>query len=179
MELKANGGTRYYDAVVEALNLLAEESGRRAVLALTDGADTLSQTANLKSSIARAQKLGLPVHTLGFGRAEEIAVGPLSRLATETRGQHYLASDGASLSKIYEEIAERLGSSYSLTYQTDRRVLDGTLRPIRIYYEKAAEAGETAVFIRGMVVREAGWSRLFLVLLVGLVVLSRLPGIKI
>jgi Ca-activated chloride channel homolog len=178
-ELEANGGTRYYDAVTAGLELLAEESGRRAVLALTDGQDTESKTASLKSTIAEARKLGLPVHTLGLGNEKEIAVKQLARLATDTRGQHYLARDAASLRKIYEEIAQRLGSSYSLTYQTDRKIPDGTLRPIRIYYQKATQAGETAVYIRGMVVREAGWSRLFLGLLVFLVILTRLPNLKI
>jgi Ca-activated chloride channel family protein len=177
-ELEAEGGTRYYDAVTAALELLAEEPGRRAILALTDGQDTESKTATLKSTIADARKLGLPVHTLGLGNEKEIAVKQLARLATDTRGQHYLAKDAASLGKIYEEIARRLGSSYTLTYRTDRKVSDGTLRPIEIFYQKAIQAGKTTYFIPGMVVLYAGWSRLFLVLLVFLVILTRLPHLK-
>jgi VWFA-related protein len=173
--LEANGGTRYYGAVSAALDLLAEEPGRRAVLALTDGQDTVSKPITLASVITKARQLNLPVHTLGLGNEKEIAVKPLARLATETRGQHYLAKDADQLRKIYEEIAQRLGSTYSLTYQTDRKVPDGTLRPIRIYYQKAAQAAETAVFIRGMVVAQAGWSRLFLVLLTFLGMLALLP----
>jgi Ca-activated chloride channel homolog len=175
--LEAEGGTRYFDAVAEALTLLADEPGRRAVLALTDGMDTESRLATLPGAIAQAQKLGLPVHTLGFGNDRSIAVKALQKLATATRGQHYLARDADQLRKIYEEIARKLGSSYSLTYQTDRKVPDGTLRPIRIVYQKGsqAQAGETAIFVRGMVVPAAGWSGLFLGLLAGLVALSRLP----
>jgi len=175
--LEAEGATRYYDAVSAALDLLGEQTGRRAVLALTDGQDARSLSASLRSVIEQARGLGLPVHTLGLGDEREIAVGALARLATETRGQHYLARDAGQLRKIYEEIARRLGSSYSLAYQTDRKVADGTLRPIRIAYEKAAEAAETAVFIRGMVVPAAGWSRLFLALLIGLGLLGALPAI--
>jgi VWFA-related protein len=178
-QLEAEGGTRYFDAVTAALELLAEEPGRRAVLALTDGQDARSLTATLKSTITKARQLGLPVHTLGFGNESEIGVKALAKLATDTRGQHYLARDAGSLKKIFEEIAQRLGSSYVLTYQTDRKIPDGTLRPIRIFYQKATQAGETAVFIRGMVAPAAGWSRLFLGLLVLLVVLSRLPSFKI
>lgn len=176
--LKAHGGTRYYDAVSYALELLAEEPGRRAILALTDGLDTSSSEASLQTTILKARQLGLPVHTLGLGKEHEIPVGLLARLATETRGQHYLAKDATQLRKIYEEIAQRLGSSYSLTYQTDRKIPDGTLRPIQIFYQKAARAGETAIFIRGMVVPAAGWSRLFLGLLVLLAVLALLPNLK-
>ena len=275
--LEPGGATRYYEAVEAALELLAKEPGRRAVLALTDGEDNFSwsevklipsarniselpiegknlvvvalvrkvlhfrvfdfagsmivdtderkvagrsrETDNLLAQLrgnlgslwpphaldgdeknwlctiasliaghelktpedafervaGKARRAGLPVHTLGFGNEDEIAVGALAKLARDTRGQHYLARDAASLRKIYEEIAQRLGSSYSLTYQTDRKVPDGTLRPIRIYYQKAVRAGETAVFIRGMVVPANGWSGLFLALLVSLVVLARLP----
>lgn len=179
-DLEANGGTRYFDAVVSAIDLLSEETGRRAVLALTDGMDTESRQATLPTAIARARKLGVPVHTLGFGQDQSINVRALKMLATETRGQHYLARDADQLRKIYEEIAQKLGSSYSLTYQTDRKVPDGTLRPIRIVYQKGtqAQAGETAIFVRGMVVPAPGWSGLFLGLLAILVGLSRLPSWK-
>jgi VWFA-related protein len=173
--LEAEGGTHYYDAVAEALDLLGKEEGRRAILALTDGLDEGSHLATLPSVVAQARTLNLPVHTLGLGSNREIAIGDLRRLADETRGQHYLARDADQLRKIYEEIAQRLGSSYSLAYQTDRKVPDGTLRPIRILYEKAKQAGETAVFIRGMVVPAAGWSRLFLGLLITLALLSLIP----
>ena len=77
---------------VRALELLAEEPGRRAVLALTDGQDTISKPATLTSAIKKARQLNLPVHTLGLGNEREIAVKTLARLATETRGQHYLAA---------------------------------------------------------------------------------------
>ena len=177
--LELGNGTRYYDAVAEALELLGEESGRRAVLALTDGEDNASRRYTLAKVIARAKALGLPVHTLGFGDEREIAVDALARLATETRGQHYLARDADQLRKIYEEIARRIGNSYSLAYATDRKVPDGTLRPIRIVYQKGdqaqAQAGETAIFVRGMVVPAAGWSGLFLGMLAFLLMLSRLP----
>lgn len=175
--IELGNGTRFYDAVAEALERLARESGRRAVLALTDGQDNLSRRNTPASVIAKARALGLPVHTLGLGDEREIAVDELAELAEQTKGQHYLATDADQLRAIYEEIARRVGNTYSLTYATDRKVPDGTLRPIRIDFRKGdvAQAGETAVFIRGMVVPAAGWSRLFLGLLAALLVLSRLP----
>ena len=50
--LEPAGATRFYDAVAAALEMLDHETGRRAVLALTDGEDTFSQSANLDSVIA-------------------------------------------------------------------------------------------------------------------------------
>jgi Ca-activated chloride channel homolog len=175
-ELNANGSTRFYDAVADALQLLEGESGRRAVLALTDGEDTDSRDANLGSVIESARQLGLPVYTLGLGSEREIRSQELRRLADSTRGQYYPARRADQLRAIYEEIAERIGSSYMLTYQTDRPLPDGTLRPIRVSYRGGRTSGETAVFIPGMVVPADGWSPLFLGLGAVLVALLVVPN---
>ena len=175
--LQPDGSTRFYDAVSESLRLLSGESGRRAILALTDGEDTSSQSATLDSVIADAKRLGLPVHTLGLGSEDEIESTDLRRLAGSTRGQYYPASNADQLRAIYEQLAERIGSTYLLSYQTDRKLPDGTLRPIRISYRRSQAAGETAIFIPGMVVPAAGWSPLFLVLLILLVGMMILPGV--
>ncbi len=174
--LRPFGGTRFFDAVDEALKLLEGQSGRRAVLALTDGKDEDS-ALEIDAPIAEARRLNLPVHTLGLGEGDEIDDASLDRMATETRGQSYRARDAESLKAIYEELAERLGSTYSLTYQTERKIPDGTLRPIRVFYARAPEAmaGETAVFVPGMVVPADGWPGLFLVLVLGLGGLALLP----
>jgi Ca-activated chloride channel homolog len=170
------GATRYYDAVASALEMLQKESGRRAVLALTDGEDTFSQSATLDTVIVAARRLGLPVHTLGLGTEDEIESDALRRLATATRGQYYPARQADQLRSIYEQLAERLRSSYSLVYRTDRRLPDGTLRPVRVSYRASKKAGEAKVFIPGMVVPAAGWSPLFLSLVAILATLAILPG---
>ena len=162
--LHPEGSTRFYDAVTAALRMLDEETGRRALLALTDGEDTASERANLDSTIAAARRLGLPVYTLGLGSEEEIASGDLKQLASSSRGQYYPARNAEQLRTIYETIAERIGASYSLVYESDRRLPDGTLRPVRIFHKGSTQAGETAVFIPGMVVPAGGWSPLFLAL---------------
>jgi VWFA-related protein len=174
--LRPVGSTRFYDAVEHALELLDGESGRRAVLALTDGEDTASGSASLNTVIARGQRLGLPVYTLGLGTEEEIASDDLRRLANSTRAQYYPAQRAEQLRAIYETIAERIGSTYSLVYESDRRLSDGTLRPVKIYYRGSQKAGETAVFIPGMVVPAGGWSPLFLLLLAMLAFLAFLPA---
>jgi VWFA-related protein len=174
--LEPDGSTCFYDAVADSLEMLKSESGRRAVLALTDGEDTSSHTANLESVIASARRLGLPVYTLGLGSEDEIESRDLRRLATSTRGQYYPARSADQLREIYEQIAERIRSSYTLLYQSDHPVPDGTLRPIRISYRGSQAVGEAAVFIPGMVVPAAGWSPLFLGMVAALAVLVILPG---
>jgi len=175
--IKPAGATRFYDAVSNALELLDHERGRRVVLALTDGEDNASIEADLDSAAAAALRLGLPIYTLGLGDEEEISSEDLRGLAESTRGQYYPARRAAELKAIYETIAERIGAGYSLTYQSDRRIPDGTLRPVQIFYRGAEKAGETAVFIPGMVVPAPGWSPLFLILSAALIALARAPAI--
>jgi VWFA-related protein len=176
-DLRAGGNTRFYDAVEAAIALLADRPGRRAILALTDGEDTMSRESTLESAIAAARAAGLPVHTLGVGNEAEIASADLQTLAEGTRGRYLAARDADQLAGIYEEVAQSLRDSYSLTYRTQRRIPDGTLRPVEIFYRAATQAaGQTAVFIPGMVAPAAGWSRLFVALLALLGLLAALPG---
>ena len=174
--LQAEGNTRYYDAVTAAIQLLSEQTGRRAVLAMTDGEDNLSMASNLESTIRDARREGIPVHTLGLGSEDEIEGDALAILAEQTRGQPFSARQADELGAIFEEIARGLGESYSLTYRTNRKLQDGTLRPIRVFYSHAQSAGEAEVYIPGMVVPAAGWSPLFLAILAGLVAMAVAPG---
>ena len=173
--LTPGGATRYYDAVAEAFERIGREPGRRAILALTDGEDTFSQSATLQSAIAAGRKVGVPVYTLGLGSEDEIEADALRKLAEGTRGRYYSARDASQLRGIYEGLARGLGESYRLTYRSDRPLPDGTLRPVAVYYKAASRAGVAEVFIPGMVVPAGGWSRLFLVLVCGLAALAMLP----
>ena len=174
--LEPFGATRFYDAVAKAVELLQDQPGRRVILALTDGEDTASRGTDLAKAIELARRANLPIHTLGLGRDGEIDAKALRELAESTRGRFYLAESADALRKIYEEIAERLGASYRITYRTDRPIRDGTLRPIEIFHAESRSAGTTTVFIPGMVVPAVGWSRLFVGLIAALVVLAFLPG---
>ena len=163
--LQPAGATRFYDAVAVALEMLEQEPGRRAILALTDGEDTFSQSASLESVIGSRASSACPSTRSGWGprrrsKATISATWP-SRPAVSTIRR----SNADQLRAIYEAIAERIGSSYTLFYESERKLPDGTLRPVRISYRGSTRSvGETAVFIPGMVVPAGGWPTLFLVL---------------
>ena len=171
-----DGQTRYYDAASAALELLSGETGRRAILAMTDGDDNSSQSASLASVIRAAQREGLPVHTLCLGADGETEAANLRVLAEKTRGHAFTATQTDDLRGIFEEIARNLGQTYGLSYTTDRRIQDGTLRPIEVLYAKSATAAKSAVYVPGMVVPAAGWSWLFLAMIAALGGLAYLPS---
>ena len=63
------------------MQLLTNQTGRRAILAMTDGEDTFSQTATLVADVLDARREGVPVHTLGLGSEDEIETEALKKLA--------------------------------------------------------------------------------------------------
>jgi VWFA-related protein len=60
------GGTAYHDATIRAVEMLNNIPGRRAVVLMTDGADTNSKST-LTDAITRAKIGEVPVYTLGIG----------------------------------------------------------------------------------------------------------------
>ena len=163
------------------------------MLALTDGQDKDSGMETVGPRSTRPARSARPRAGAGEGghaggrrsawtsrrtwpRRCAAQLDSLETLAVETRGQYLPAKDAGQLGAIYQELAE-IKAEYSLTYRSDRTLPDGTLRPIRVFYKQQKRAaGETAVYVRGMVVPAAGWSWLFLLLVGGIVVLVVLPG---
>jgi VWFA-related protein len=60
------GGTAYLDATAEAVRMVRQAGGRRAVLVMTDGVDLNSQR-NLKEVVQLARAAEVPVYTIGVG----------------------------------------------------------------------------------------------------------------
>ena len=83
--------------------------------------------------IATGARLGLPVYTLGLGPRKRSRAGPPPPGRLDPRSV-LSARNADQLRAIYETIAERIGSSYTLVYQSERKLPDGTLRPVRIFY---------------------------------------------
>ncbi len=65
-EATPKGGTAYHDATIKAVEMLRGIAGRRAVVLMTDGADTNS-TSSLAEAINKAKIAEVPVYTLGIG----------------------------------------------------------------------------------------------------------------
>jgi VWFA-related protein len=173
-KLSPDGFTRYFDAVSAGLELIEKQSGRRAVLALTDGEDTASKQS-LAGVITDARNKGLPVYTVGLGSSDEIESDDLQRLAEETRGQYFPAQRTAELASIFEAFAVRQGQLYQLSYTSNHKLQDGTLRDVRVFYRQSQKAGIAQVYVPGMVVPKSGWPALFLALVAGLLLLAALP----
>lgn len=144
------GGTLLYDGVYLASDeLMKKQSGRKAVVVLTDGVDHGSKES-LQGAIEAAQRANTIVYSILFKDENERSFSPsfggmggmggrhgggrgrgpeeprpdgkkiLEQMSRETGGRVFEVSGKQPIDKIYEQIEEDLRNQYSLGYTPDR-----------------------------------------------------------
>ena len=122
--LTAGGETALYDSLSSAIRELADEKNRKAIVVLTDGADTSSISAY--SDIERQARIaGIPIYVIAFGDSPDLKsdMDKLAYIAAETGGFVTSASE-ESLSQRYASIEKDLRAQYAIRYQ-----ISGLARP--------------------------------------------------
>ncbi|MGC9292483.1 MAG: VWA domain-containing protein [Acidobacteriaceae bacterium] len=132
-------GTVLYDAVYLASHdKLAQESGRKALILLTDGQDEGSQE-DLNSAIESAQKADAINYVLlisdpgAYGMFAYTGSGAMHRLADATGGQVFsIGSNGKKMEAAFEEIESELRTQYLASYTPTNNKMDGSYRKVRV-----------------------------------------------
>jgi Ca-activated chloride channel homolog len=129
MSQRAAGGTLLYDAVyVVARDALAKETGRKAMVILSDGGDNGSRRS-LAEAIEQAQRADVQVYSILYSMAKEFSGGStgrapqldtgreaLEKLSESTGGHVFTVSQSMSLRDIFAQIADDLRLQYELGY---------------------------------------------------------------
>lgn len=137
------GGTLLYDAVLLASNeLMKKQSGRKALILLTDGVDVGSHVG-LRAAVDAAQHADTLVYSIlfadpegypGFGSTHRRQQNNwpsgtfpgvdgkkvLQRISNETGGGFFEVSSHHPIEDIYSRLEEELRNQYSLGYTPDR-----------------------------------------------------------
>jgi len=189
--LKADEDTVMYDALIEGINILSEIKGRKGIVAITDGLDTLSQAAP-EDVLEGIGPTGLSISTIGLGDPDQdlgelsaIDEDTLKYLAENAGGVYAYANDQESLSGIYQSYAVAFKSEYQLTYTSPSTLRDGVNRALSVSIADApptiTEIDEEPITYNpgGLVpeVSEPVPMITFGAIMVGLVVLLFVPGI--
>ena len=129
----AEGGTAIYDALFASYRKLGKIEGRKAVVLLTDGADTNSRFS-YKKVLELTRTHDIVIYSIGLGATVlDVAVrGSLKQLADETGGRSYFPGSAEELKEIYQQIALDLRSQYAVAYSSTNRTADGSWRKIRL-----------------------------------------------
>jgi Ca-activated chloride channel homolog len=126
----AAGGTPLYDAVyMLAKNVLANETGRKAMVILSDGGDNGSNRS-LAEAIEQAQRADVQIYSIRYsmwnnlsssdtGRAptKDPGLAALEKLSESTGGRVFTVSRTMSLRDIFAQIAQDLRLQYELGYK--------------------------------------------------------------
>ena len=157
------GGTAFFDAVYLASDdLMTKQSGRKALIMLTDGEDNASKVS-LEEAIRTTQRADTLAYSVriaddqqyrsigfgapGMGRHGGWGGGPygrgpssnqvdgkkiLQQISKETGGSYFEVSKKKSVDQIYSEIEEELRNQYSLGYSSDKPDSEAGYRKIQV-----------------------------------------------
>lgn len=188
--LKADEDTVMYDALLEANDILSEVKGRKAIVAITDGLDTLSQSTP-EDVLGQIGPSGLSISTIGLGDPDQdlgeysaIDEDALMYLAENAGGVYSYANDLDSLSEIYQSYAVAFKSEYQLTYTSPSNLRDGVNRALSVGLADSAqmlngEEEEPIVYNPGGLVPEVSEPVpliFFGLIMAGLIVLLLIPA---
>ncbi|HEY9404191.1 MAG TPA: VWA domain-containing protein [Pyrinomonadaceae bacterium] len=140
--LAAKGQTALHDAILQAaIDLSNRPEKRRAIIVLSDGADTCSEASSDKA-LASALNVNATVYTVDM--AEKLpgspntaqATGVLREYATKSGGRFVPTPGGKALRDAFGEILKELSNQYTIGYHTSNRSPDGRWRSIEVKVDR-------------------------------------------
>lgn len=141
-DLKARGMTALNDAVFTAAELLAKRSEkRRAIIVLSDGADTFSKK-NSDKALQAALAANATIYTVDMSSINDNSrgrmqnQGALRNFAEKTGGQFVATPGGVAMRDAFKRIVEELGVQYTLSFQPSNTKKDGKWRALELVVAK-------------------------------------------
>ena len=128
--LQSGTDTAMFDALLNSEQLLANVSGRKAILLLTDGMDNRSKT-NEDAVIKAIGPSGLTISTIGLGNPQDVKSlqgideTSLKSLAQQAGGIYTYEPNPSQLASIFQQYGTALQSEYALTYISPSTLRDG------------------------------------------------------
>ena len=141
-DLKAKGETVLNDAIVRAANDLSNRpEKRRAIVVLSDGADTQSR-ASTDQALNAALAVNATIYTVDMAdpaigaQKSASAAGVLREFANKSGGRFVPTPGGKALRDAFGEIVEELSNQYTLGYRPSNRAQDGRWRTIEVRVDR-------------------------------------------
>jgi len=142
-DMRAKDETPLYDAIAKAADALSNRpERRRAILVVSDGADTKSKAslddATRKATDANALIYAVDMSDKAVYKSERRDNGAevMKMLATKTGGRFIASPGGAQLREAFANTVEELRRQYTLTYESTNEKLDGKWRAIEVRVAK-------------------------------------------
>ena len=135
--LQPGAATALYDAIYVGSESLQSRQGRKVMVVITDGGDTVSNM-NYQEALRAAQISEAIVYSIIIVPIEASAgrdtggEHALIQLSEDTGGKYYYASSIAQLDQAFHNISDELRTQYLLAYYPAKRLADSDFRRIEV-----------------------------------------------
>jgi Ca-activated chloride channel family protein len=136
--IRAKGMTTLHDAIVEASKTLADRpENRKAIVILSDGADTYSKASSEKA-VESALAVGASIFAVDMsqmdvpGSMRQPVAASLKSFAEKTGGRFIATPGGPALRDAFTSIADELGHQYTIAYRPENKTRDGKWRTLEV-----------------------------------------------
>ena len=135
--LPPGAATALYDAVYLGAQALEERQGRKVMVVITDGGDTVSkityQEALRAAQISEAIVYSIIIVPIEASAGRDIGgEHALIQLSADTGGKYYYATSMAQLDQAFRNISDELRTQYLLAYYPSQRFADSDFRRIEV-----------------------------------------------
>jgi Ca-activated chloride channel family protein len=143
--IRLGAATALFDAVYLAARSLDHRQGRKVMVLITDGGDTISKL-NYKEAVRAAEEAEAIAYSIIVVPIENSAgreIGgehALIQLSEDTGGKYYYATSMAQLDDAFRQISDELRTQYLLAYYPSQRLSNSQFRRIQVGISGTAEA---------------------------------------
>jgi len=135
--VRNGSATALYDAIFLGSQALSRRQGRKVMVVITDGGDTMSQV-NYKEALRTAQEAEAIIYSIIIVPIEADAgrdtggEHALIQISTDTGGKYYYATSLPQLDDAFRQISDELRTQYLLAYYPSQRYSNSEFRQLRV-----------------------------------------------
>ena len=148
--IRVGSATALYDALYLGSRALDRRRGRKVMVVITDGGDTVSKV-DYRDAVRAAQEAEAIVYSIIVVPVEASAgrdtggEHALIQLSEDTGGKYYYASSLPQLDSAFRQISDELRTQYLLAYYPSQRTSDHEFRRIDVHLEGVPDGGDYRV----------------------------------
>jgi len=140
VRMQGGGGTLLYDAIARACEeIMKKQTGRKALIVLSDGVDFGSEST-LKESVEAAQRADTLIYSILYSDPSAYGIfggggdgkHVLQRMSDDSGGSLFEVSKKLPVESTFDILEEELRNQYSLGYVSDKPVTLSEFRSIQL-----------------------------------------------
>jgi len=148
--VRMGSATALYDALYLGAEALESRKGRKVLVVITDGGDTVSRV-DYKEAVRSAQEAEAIVYSIIVVPIEASAgrdIGgehALIQISEDTGGKYFYATSLPELDDAFRKISDELRTQYLLAYYPSQRLSDSSFRRIEVKVDGASSGSAFTV----------------------------------